>query len=179
MSPPIGELRSIMIFDLKKVREEIYHAQKREFAKIVGIGEVYYSEYEKKGEIPSKYIYLLWQNLKDFPIPSDFFIFTSATLQANMSYHHINQEKIREMFGFSSQTTVSKYLKENYPMYEMKEIFLSFDPLIVPFQALYEKDGKDTVVHFAALTDLNPSGNLTESFLSRPHNKSSKEIVPV
>ncbi len=128
---------------------------KAQFAEIIGITELFYSEYEKKDELPSKYVYLLWKNLKDFPIPKDFFFYTSFTLKVNMDYHHLTQKKIADLFEIANQSTISGYLQENIPMYEKKEYFWKFDPFILPSIIVPDKDEYIT----REITDLQAKGN--------------------
>ena len=153
-----------MQFDLKKVRE-MYGYTQGEFARFMKIGISYYQQYESHCEIPSKYIYTLWKNLKDFPIPDDFFVYTSMTLLTNMQYHKMKQSQICELFGLKAQSTVSNYLKENVPLYELKDKFQIFDPLIVPFQAVImnSPDGIPSM-EFIPLTNLSAKGNMTNDF---------------
>ena len=125
------------------------------FAEIIGITELFYKEYEKKDELPSKYVYLLWKQLESFPIPEDFFFYTSFTLKANMVYHHLTQKQIAELFDIANQSTISGYLQENIPMYEKKEYFWKFDPFILPSILLPLEDGFET----KEITDLAAKGN--------------------
>lgn len=157
-----------MKFDLYNVRVAKYNYSMREFAKCAGVGMKYYSDYEKKGEIPSKYIYNLWSRLPDFPIPDDFFYYTSTTLLVNMKYHHYSQEKIKELFNLRTQAVISKYINEKYPMYEKKECFkAAFQPLIIPF-ILSEEGNQDK---FYQITDLIPKGIMDEEYAATRRKK--------
>lgn len=151
-----------MKFDLAYVREHQYKMTKQDFAKYIGIGAVYYEKYEEAGEIPSKYIYKLWCRLPNFPIPSDFFYYTSQTLLMNMKFHNKKQIDMMKQFGFETQATVSNYLRDNLPMYEKKKNFQkAFKPMIVPFELTEEEPGK---IRFYPLTDLTPKGNMMEEY---------------
>ncbi|MBO5292394.1 MAG: DNA-binding protein [Lachnospiraceae bacterium] len=160
-----------MKFDLYEVRVNHYDYTMKEFAKCAGIRENYYSNYEKRGEIPSKYIYNLWSRLPNFPIPSDFFYYTSTTLLVNMKYHHYSQEDIKELFNFKTQAVISKYINGKYPMYERKEYFRkAFQPLIIPF-ILKEENGHD---EFYQVTDLIAKGNMDEDYAETRGKSKSK-----
>lgn len=151
-----------MKFDLYDVRVNKYKYTIEKFAKFAGIGKAYYAKYEKEGEIPSKYIFNLWTRLPDFPIPNDFFYYTSVTLLVNMKYHRLSQKEIAELFGLETQASVSKYTNGQYPMYEKKECFKNvFDPLIIPF-ILNEDEEMDK---FYPITDLSPRGMLGDDYL--------------
>ena len=139
---------------LKAVREK-YGLEKADFAEIIGITELFYSQYEEKKELPSKYVYKLWKNLKDFPIPDDFFFYTSFTMEINMKYHHMTQKQIADHFDIANQSTISGYLKDNIPMYEKKEYFLKFEPFILPSILVAGKDGYVK----KEITDLQAKGN--------------------
>ena len=65
-----------MKYNLKEVRKK-YGFSMQEMGKFIGIMPTYYSKYEEEGEIPSKYIYRLWLKISDFPVPDDFFCYTS------------------------------------------------------------------------------------------------------
>ncbi len=120
-----------MKYNLKEAREH-YGLTKAQMAGLVGLKELFYSKYEKKGEFPSKYIYILWTKLDGFPVPDDFFYYTSFTMQVNMKYHRLSQKQVAELFDIANQSTISGYLSQNIPMYEAKEYFEKFDPLIIP-----------------------------------------------
>lgn len=141
-----------MKFDLKAVRTK-YNKTKEEFCELIGISEQSYNKYEKQGEIPSKYLLLLWKNLEDFPLPDDFFLYTSFTMLTNMKYHNMTQKDIAEWFDISNQSTISGYMTENIPMYEKKNCFEKFDPLIIPMI----RDSKDNSLK--NITELKPRGN--------------------
>ncbi|MCR4902067.1 MAG: DNA-binding protein [Butyrivibrio sp.] len=143
-----------MEISLKKIRES-YSLSKSEFADIIGITELFYSQYEQKDELPSKYVYLLWQNLKEFPIPNDFFFYTSFALEVNMKYHHMTQKQVAELFEIANQSTISGYLQDNIPMYEKKEYFWKFNPFILPSILLPGKEKYTT----KEITDLQAKGN--------------------
>ncbi len=143
-----------MYIELKSIRKN-YGLDKAVFADIIGISELFYAQYEQKNELPSKYVYLLWQNLEDFPIPADFFFYTSFTMEVNMKYHHLTQKKVADLFEIANQSTISGYLKENIPMYEKKEYFWKFDPFIIPSVLVKDKDGFST----EEITDLQAKGN--------------------
>lgn len=120
-----------MKLDIRAIRKD-YGVSKKVFAEIIGIKEMSYAEYESRQELPSKYVYLLWKCLDNFPIPVDFFYYTSFVLETNMRYHHLTQTQVAKMFDIANQSTISGYLKGNIPMYEKKEYFLKFDPFILP-----------------------------------------------
>lgn len=123
----------IMEIDIRSIRES-YGLEVSEFADRIGLKPAfYYYHYETKNELPSKYVYRLWRNLDNFPLPEDFFHYTSFVLLVNMHYHHMTQKDVAKMFDIPSQPTLSGYMQYNIPMYEKKEYFLRFDPFIVPF----------------------------------------------
>ena len=149
-----------MKYDLFSVRKA-YGYTVAQFAKFTELSVSNYVIYERENEIPSKYIYKLWKKIPEFPIPKDFFYYTSATLIINMAYYSISQVEIAEIFGFSTQATVSGYLRENVPMYEKKEEFLKvFQPIIIPF-IMQQEGEKDK---FYQITNLKPVGNMTEKY---------------
>ncbi len=143
-----------MNIELRKIRES-YGMTKASFAEIIGITDLFYSQYEQKCELPSKYVYLLWRSLKDFPLPKDFFFYTSFALEVNMKYHHMTQKQVAEMFDIANQSTISGYLRDNIPMYEKKDYFWKFDPFILP-SILVSGNGKYTTKE---ITDLEAKGN--------------------
>lgn len=143
-----------MKIELRDIRKS-YGMNKTDFAALMGLKEMFYSQYEARGELPSKYVYVLWTKLDDFPIPDDFFYFTSFTLLANMKYHNMTQTEIARFFDISNQSTISGYLRENIPMYEKKEYFLKFEPFILPvivwpFDGYYKQE---------EIRDLKAKGN--------------------
>ncbi len=142
-----------MEISLKEIRTS-YGLDKASFAKIIGMKEPFYSQYELRNELPSKYVYILWQNLSDFPIPKDFFYYTSFVLDVNMRYHHMTQIQVAKMFDIANQSTISGYLRENIPMYEKKEYFLKFKPFILPL--IVHNDKSNTKKE---ITDLQAKGN--------------------
>ena len=145
-----------MKVDLGVIRES-YGMDRASFAKLINIGEIMYSQYEMKSELPSKYVYLYWTKLKNFPIPDDFFLYTSFVLETNMRYHNMTQKQIAKMFDIANQSTISGYMQENIPMYEKKEYFYKFDPFVIP--CILKKDnktGKDKLVN---ITSLRAKGN--------------------
>jgi len=145
-----------MEFDLKTAREK-YCLSCKEMGDKMGLQEIFYKKYEISGEVPSKYILKLWQELEDFPIPEDFFYYTSFTLVVNLKYHHMKQQDAADAFGYSNQSTISNFVQENIPMYEKKKEFIeTFKPLIVPFEiADYEVS---TIPQ--SMTELCAKGNL-------------------
>ncbi len=144
-----------MKISLKEIRNS-YSLTKAEFADIIGITELFYAQYEQKSELPSKYVYTLWTKLKDFPIPEDFFFYTSFTLEINMKYHHMTQKQVADLFDIANQSTISGYLRYNIPMYEKKEYFWKFDPFIVPSILDSDDDGGFVT---EKITDLEAKGN--------------------
>ena len=149
-----------MKYDLKKTME-LLDLTFDDVSKYLGIEAPYCRKYAKLGELPSKHVYVLWKRLPGTPIPEDFFYYTSYTLQINMKYHDLKQIDIRDMFHFKNQSTVSKYMSENIPMYEMKELFIeNFDPLIVPLEIKYNENN----INFYPITDLVSKCNVMESF---------------
>lgn len=140
-----------MIFDLKKARKEL-GISAEDIAKAAGIVESFYRKYEKEGAIPSKYIYKIWQQYPKYPLPDDFFWYTSYSLQCNLTYHDLTQKDAARILGLSGQPVISKYLSANIPMYEYKEEFRkNFDPLIIPV-----KKGSDGSIKY--ITELTPAG---------------------
>lgn len=141
-----------MKIDLKRTRA-ILDITVAEAAQAAGISDSFYKQYESKGEIPCKYVYNLWKKYNNYPLPDDFFCYTSYTLRANMTFSRLSQTKIAEIFGYSSQGVMSRILSVNIPMYEMKSIFIkTFDPLVIPM--IKKTDGR-----LAYMTDLVPKGN--------------------
>lgn len=141
-----------MRIELKKARTKL-GISIEEIAKAADISESFYKQYEDKNEIPCKYVYNIWKKYPDFPIPEDFFYYTSFTLQTNMTFHHVSQDKLAKIFGYSSQGVMSRILSDNIPMYEMKDMFLeAFDPLIVPLK-------KNEEGYLRYMTDLVAKGN--------------------
>ncbi len=161
-----------MKYNLHKVRTEIYKMSIRKFASYCGIGSLYYKRYEDEGEIPSKYVYTLWKKLPNFPLPRDFFYFTSIALTANMKYHGMTQTEIAEMFNIRTQATISKYMTERIPMYEFKETFLKFNPFITTIE--YRRvDGND--FRLIPLVNLSAKGMLTESYMETAKKRGKKK----
>lgn len=158
-----------MKIDLLGIRRS-YNMNPAEFASLIGLKRAFYLNYEKREELPSKYVYKLWKQLKNFPLPDDFFYFTSFTLQVNMKYHHMTQSEAAKMFNIAGQSTLSAYLQENIPMYEKKEEFLKFDPFIVPFEVTNPSQRKTR-----ELTDLIPKGNFVISEKKLKYRKSKAE----
>ena len=149
-----------MKYDLRHTRE-ILELSLEDVSKYIGIGTTYCERYELLGELPSKYVYLLWKRVPGVPIPEDFFYYTSYTLKVNMDYHGLKQVDIRDRFHLQNQSIVSKYLAENIPLYEMKEYFVeNFSPFIVPFEMRYRDGGMD----YYPITELVPRYNVTENF---------------
>lgn len=153
-----------MRYDLKKVREK-YQISLEEFASLCGITPYYYECYEKDGEVPCQYIYRLWKQLPNFPIPDDFFCYTSFSLCVNMKYHRLKQAELAEKFGVQQQT-ISHYLtREPILMYEMKDKFLAaFNPMIMPMQIDFGEDGTPS---YMIMNNLTENGN----FLSAKRKK--------
>ena len=141
-----------------------------EMAEVAGISEKYYETCERKGDIPCKYAYNIYNKRRDFPIPEDFFYFTSYTLKCNMKYHGLSQERIAEMFGYSNQSSISNILSSNIPMYEMKDKFAElFDPLIIPLKM---EDGE-----LLPITELIPKGNFMLGITRVGSRKAYRNIV--
>lgn len=143
-----------MKIELAEIRKS-YGMDKAEFAALINMKEFFYSQYEQRQELPSKYVYMLWTKLKDFPIPDDFFFYTSFVLEVNMRYHHLTQSEVAKFFDIATQSTISGYLKENIPMYEKKEYFLKFKPFIMPSILLTD----DNETKMKEITDLQAKGN--------------------
>lgn len=149
----------------------MYGFSVQEMGRFVGIAPIYYERYEKEGEIPSKYIYRLWLKIKGFPIPDDFFWYTSFTLIVNMKYHKLTQTQIARMFDIQNQSTISSLLSDNIPMYELKEYFHQFEPLIIPMQAEFDC-GKDNAERHE-IQELKPKGNFISVRKKREARKRS------
>lgn len=143
-----------MQIDVKTIRKE-RGMTSRAFAQVIGISESIYTRYEAKKELPSKYVFSLWQEIKDFPIPEDFFYYTSYTLYVNMKYHKMTQKEAAVFFDIANQSTMSVFLQDNIPMYEKKDYFLKFDPFIIP--QIAEDNGSQYM--FKPITDLKAKGN--------------------
>lgn len=142
-----------MKYDLKSMRLKL-GLNYRQMEELIGFNSSLYSNYEKKREIPSKYIYLLWKNTNgQFEIPEDFFFYTSYTLLVNMKLHNLKQVDIVKMFHFRRQSTVSAILQENIPMYEKKEYFQQFSPLYIPMTC-HPDSGQ-----LLPIKDIVPKGN--------------------
>lgn len=148
----------LMLYDLEKVRKS-YKKSIEEFASVLGISPYYYETYEKEGEIPCKYIYKLYQHYPNFPIPADFFCYTSFTLCVNMKYHQMKQVDLAKKFGVMQQT-ISHYITNKKPilMYEDKDKFIkAFDPLIMPFTV---KKANEDNLEVEQMTQMSIKGNL-------------------
>lgn len=155
-----------MFYDLKEYRTS-HDLTITEMANLAGMSEKHYESCELKGEIPCKYIYKVYTEGKDLPLPEDFFYFTSYTLKCNMKYHRMSQNRIAELFGYSNQSTISNILNDNIPMYELKEKFGEvFDPLIIPLRL---KDGE-----LLPITELIPRGNFMLG-VTRVGNRKGKQ----
>lgn len=147
-----------MLYDLEKVRKS-YKCSIEEFAGLLEISPYYYELYEKEGEIPCKYVYKLYEQLPNLPLPADFFCYTSFSLCVNMKYHKMKQVELAEKFGIMQQT-VSHYLTNKEPilMYEMKEKFLNtFNPFIMPFQVM---EASEENLRVEQMTKMCIKGNL-------------------
>lgn len=143
-----------MKIDLRAIREEL-GLPARTVTRAMGLTASFYYHCEKKKEIPCRYVYKAWCEIPEYPIPDDFFYYTSYVLMCNMKYHSLRQKEIAEKFNMSSQGRISDLMKENVPMYELKEEFIStFNPLIVPF-----KIGEDGRKHL--ITELVPKMNFS------------------
>lgn len=151
-----------MELDLKEIRKS-YGMSAKNFAALINMTQPFYLQYESRKEIPSKYAYIFWKKLDNFPLPQDFFHYTSFSLQVNMRYHHLTQKDAAAMFDISSQTTLSIYMKDNIPMYEKKEYFKKFDPFILPLKL----DNNN----MTEITDLTAKGNLIISEKKRLNKK--------
>ena len=158
-----------MFCDLKKYRTE-HGLSISEMADIAEMSEKHYESCEEKSNAPCKYIYKIYSKRDDFPIPEDFFYFTSYTLKCNMKYHKISQERTAELFGYSNQSTISSILSENIPMYEMKEKFGEiFDPLIIPLKM---QDGD-----LLPITELTPKGNFMLGVTRVGSRKAKQDVM--
>ena len=147
-----------MKYDLLNVRKS-YGFSMQEMGNFLGIMPNYYSKYEEEGEIPSKYIYKLWLKIKDFPIPNDFFLYTSFTLLVNQKYHGLTQQDLAKMFEISGQSTISSLLSENIPMYELKDHFGKFKPFIIPVEVDNQGIIGREEEHFRMIQELSEKGN--------------------
>lgn len=165
-----------MKFDLKGVRES-YGLSVEEFAAYCGIMPCYYINYENGGEVPCKYIYLLWKNLPDFPLPDDFFYYTSLTLRFNMVYHNMTQIEIAKRFD-TMQQTISHYITRGpILMYEMKDKFLScFNPIIVPY-TVENKNGELTDGRL--YTDYKATGNFMASERKKQYKYARRDAAEI
>ena len=159
-----------MEFNLKEVREQ-YGLSEEEFAVLCGISPYYYITYEKENQIPCKYIYLLWKQLPKFPIPDDFFYYTSLTLRFNMVYYNMTQIEIAARFG-TLQQTISHYMtKGPLLMYEMKDKFLDcFGRIIVPYVVEPKENGMSKGKLY---TDYKVTGN----FMATERRKNALKAV--
>lgn len=143
-----------MQIDVKTIRKN-YGLTAHMFAQAIGISDSIYARYEANKELPSKYVFSLWQKFDDFPLPDDFFYYTSYTLYINMKYHKMTQKEAAVFFDIANQSTMSMFLQENIPMYEKKDYFLKFDPFIIP--QIAEENGGQYM--FKSITDLKAKGN--------------------
>lgn len=164
-----------MKYDLKEVRKK-YGFSMHEMSKFIGIMPTYYSRYEEEGDIPSKYIYILWLKISDFPIPDDFFWYTSFTLMVNMKYHKMTQSEIAEMFDIRSQSTICSLFKNNIPMYELKEYFNKFDPLIIPLKVPKERINNNLIEYGQPIQDLTGRGNFISAAKKRKTKLEKQKI---
>lgn len=119
-----------MNIDLRQIRLK-HKLSCMQMAKIAEVSESHYRNYELSGAMPSQHVYLLWTRLSAFPLPVDFFCYTSKTLAMNMKYHHISSKEIVDAFSLGTSSKLNKLLVEDVPMYEQKELFSMFNPLIV------------------------------------------------
>jgi len=145
-----------MLLDIKNMRKSMGLTEK-DMAEAGGIRPSTYTKYESKGEIPSKYAYRMWLSLKEkgFALPMDFFYFTSYNLHLNMILNKYTQNDIVKLFKFSKQSTVSKLIQENIPMYEFKEDFYRvFNPLYVA------KEISSTTLEESDITSLQAKGSI-------------------
>lgn len=161
-----------MHYDLKSVRQS-YGLREDDFAALIGKTVPRYMSYEIEQEIPCKYIYVLWKKLPNFPIPDDFFHYTSFTLNVNMRYHKLKQEDVAEMFGMRQATISSYLLGTPIPMYELKEKFIkNFSPMIIP--CIECKSIEDNQFHLEEITELDCRGDFLANHkksLSRKKNR--------
>lgn len=149
-----------MQFNLKKSREAL-GLTCDDISKAAGICLSFYKQYESQNRIPCKYVYNIWKAYPEYPLPEDFFYYTSFTLQTNMIYHNMTQTEIAKKFGFSSQGIISKFLADNIPMYELKGLFLeTFDPVIIPLKRF--ENGE-----LGCIKDLVPRGNFMKRTVKR------------
>lgn len=159
-----------MKYNLSEVREK-YGFTMKAMGEMLGLEQVCYKKYEDIGEIPSKYIYTAWSKDNSFPVPEDFFFYTSFTMEVNMKYHKMTQRQVADAFGIANQTTVSNLMLDNIPMYEKKDTFHEvFSPLIVP-RIFMQKQTEDAMTQGSNfypvedtfilddLSDLVPKGN--------------------
>lgn len=162
-----------MEYNLKEVRE-MYSMTITQFAKIMGISENRYRVFESENIVPCKYVYALWEELdsrkKRFPIPDDFFYYTSATLLVNLSFYHKSEIEIGNLFGIR-QSTISSYVsKPPMPMYELKDKFNEvFPELIIPFT--YNQGSKEPVI----FTKLEKRGNFVSNMRKAEYKKYREE----
>lgn len=120
-----------MKFNLEKSLKETGKTPE-EIAGAAGIRVRTLEEYGRRKDIPSKYAYLIWKKIPSFPIPEDFFYYTSFNLQVNMRYHRMTQGEIASLFFLGNQTHVSRLFLRNIPMYEFKPVFRKcFDPMVI------------------------------------------------
>lgn len=160
-----------MHYDLKRVRES-YGLSIPEFAALIGRSPSRYEVFERDGEIPCKHIYMLWKQLPDFPVPDDFFHYTSFTLNINMRYHRLKQVDIAEMFGMRQATVSAYFLGNPIPMYELKDKFLeNFNPLIIPCMTYQESVNGEAKL--TEIKELDCRGNFVASKRKRKTKKAA------
>ena len=144
-----------MRYDLKSARQKCGLTCK-EMSEIIGLQEMFYKRHEETGEIPSKFVYKLWREYKNIPLPEDFWYFTSFSLAVNMKYHRMTQKMVAKELGYGAQATISHILSENIPLYEKKEEFLkAFNPLIIALKIEDYSDG----IKPRKITELVARGN--------------------
>ena len=147
-----------MKYDLEKVRKT-YAMTTEKFAEICGIAPYYYDIYEKKGEIPCKYIYNLKKEIQDLPVPEDFFFYSSFSLIANMKYHHMKQVEVAEKFQVMQQTISHYVTGAPFLMYEWKDKFLNtFSPFIIVTECVVRNDNGD--IFMQSIDNYISKGNL-------------------
>ena len=148
-----------MQYKLKEARQSIGISAK-DIAKAAGIVEPFYRKYEKKECIPCKYVYKIWLKYPKYPLPKDFFWYTSFTLKCNLDYHKITQAQAARMLGISSQSTISRYLASDIPMYDYKDKFnKAFVPLVVPMEVKECNSREGPVQTLKYIVNLEIQGN--------------------
>lgn len=95
---------------------------KQEIINMTGMKRQQWYKYEKKGELPSRFIFRIAEyNRKIMQIlPRDFFLYNSFVVRVNMIYHNVGIYPFSEKINHS--ITKTQYLIDSFvPCYELKD----------------------------------------------------------